>query len=99
MRALIRKLLGVENVDLTGYVKRADLKEAVAAALKEAFEPEPPSLHYWDRGLRGNMERAIRKHAREQGGQAAAARLDELVKPEQFIDDVVTRIKSKQLAG
>lgn len=107
MKNLLRKWLEVsDGQDMSGYARVDDIKEMVEDAIYEALQPELPYEYkrlYWrrdrDKDIRGTLERCVKKIVREDARAEVQGRIAELTEPEAFIDNVVERIKSKQLTA
>ena len=97
MKAKIRKLLGLEQPDLSEYVKKSDIMQTVIDVVREAFDPGVKEFRYWDPSIRGTFEQAVQRIAMDGGRQAAKNEITVAINPEKFIDDIISRIKRKQL--
>ena len=83
---------------------REDIKTMVVEAITEAFREEPPealySYTYWvttRSSIRGALQKAVLNIVSKETNKQVLECLNKQVNPEQFIDDIVARIKSKQL--
>jgi hypothetical protein len=101
MKQLIRKWLGVQDVDTSKFIKIDDVKKEVETAMYEAFQAELTGTGYWlynnHYTVRGTLQKCVNRLVCESVDGKVRSRIDEIIAPEKFIDDVVVRIKSKQL--
>ena len=77
------------------------INDAVSNAMEEAFnEWVPGSLFFAQdrhRKLRGLLRKYVNKEAEREGREAAIKQYNRMVKPESFIDEVIARIRRKQI--
>ncbi|MCY4044626.1 MAG: hypothetical protein OXE99_06070 [Cellvibrionales bacterium] len=111
MKKLLQKWLEIppaekEIIDLNfpNYITECQLKNAVEEAIYEALSPDLPELYrikYFQRDkykdLSGLVQNHIKSLARELSKSEIRKVITEKIEPEKFIDDVVERIKNKQL--
>lgn len=101
MKNIIRKWLGIEDIDLRGYVKSDDIKEAVENAMYQAFQDELGLGTYWryDRhvNIRGQLNKCVTRIIGDTAEIEVRNKIEKIIAPERFIDDVVQRIKTKQI--
>ena len=107
IKKMLRKWLEVPDpVSPAKYVVMNDVKEMVEAAVLEAIDPNPPAgykCRFWvDVGykeIRGTLREGIAQVLSNELDENLSNRLDAIVTPEKFIDEVVQRIRDKQLPG
>ena len=108
-RKLIRKWLGITNTNTDDFVTATDTRIQIREALRQALsEDDVSSYRYEYVNSPGSLRGELRRHAlsittatlreyRKQQDSDVKEVADEHVKSEQFIDDIVQRIRDKQL--
>lgn len=92
MRKLIRKLLGIKDFnDVSEY----DIKNSINEVLGQMLNDAEMSAHLG--GYRQRFDHVIQTHINKVTDDAISSQVNNYVKGEKFIDDIVTRIKNKQL--
>lgn len=101
MKKIIRKWLGIKDLEVSKFVTKADIRHCVVEAVEAVFNETPESYTWWDEHyfIRGTVRREVERATMKHINKLAKDEFNELVKPEDFIDAVVARIKSKQLSG
>lgn len=106
IKEALRKWLEVpEAPNLNQYITKDVVREVVVEVVVEAFKDEDKysstSLFssYDFNTIKGTIKRHTVNLVREQVSVAVAAKVSKIIKPEEFIDSIVQRIKSKQLGG
>lgn len=99
MKQFLREWLDVPK-NSVNIVTKNNVKQMVENAIIEALLPYPDFPDPMEPGvkdLRGVLERYSTRLLRGRADAMALEAIDNLLEPEKFIDDVVARIKNKQL--
>ena len=104
MKKFLRKWLEVPEVPEVPEILIDEVKKMVEDAIYEAMRPIIPSDYerkFWSRNIhrdiRGTLQRHIVGITAEKIESAAAKHISDLIEPEKIIDDIVSRIKRKQV--
>ena len=102
MRKIIRKWLGVDSIEaaIPKPTSQDDLRLMIGEAFSDALDGKEDSP--WNQifsmyHIPNKLEKALDKASRQTAGDVAEAHIAFRIKPESFIDEVVERIKKKQL--
>ena len=109
MKKFLRKWLEVPEVpevpDMQRYANTDNVRMMVEDAIREALLPDlpnPPNSLYWsrprDRDIRNALANRVRDLFEPEVIEAVENAVSEIVDPEGFIDNVIKRIKRKQLS-
>lgn len=101
MKNTIRKWLGIDKLEARDKPpSEIQLRRMVGVAITEALEGKADSLGFWGMScdhVANTLERALEGAATKPAREAAEVAIKELIGGEAFIDDVVERIRRKQL--
>ncbi len=102
MRKIIRKWLGIENVEAKtpAMPTQADLRLLIGEAFECALngKEDYPWCEIWGcHHIPNRLERALENASLKTASEVAAAHIEHRIGGEAFIDEVVARIQRKQL--
>ena len=98
-KKFIRKVIKEEIKERVEKIKK-EIKEELFKELIKRLEhvfTDELRTDRWVDGLTACFRYSVKQFIRSDIGDLVQENIDELLKPEQFIDDVVKRIKKKQL--
>ena len=102
MKNMIRKWLGIDKIEAPQPIDKTELRRMVGQAVADALEGKSDYESVWffpGERMRNIVERCVEKAATEPARSTAEATLKERIGGEAFVDEVVERIKRKQLSA
>jgi hypothetical protein len=102
MKNMIRKWLGVDKLEAPKPLDKTELRRMVGQAVADALEGKSDYESLWFfpcERMKNIVERCVEKAATEPARITAEKAIEARISGEKFVDEVVERIKRKQLSA